>query len=63
MSHGFSLDRTKGSHQIFRKAGYTKVLSIPCHNDEDEVRQYFINIVREAVNLTVDEFLKDLKKY
>jgi predicted RNA binding protein YcfA (HicA-like mRNA interferase family) len=62
-SYGFTLDRTKGSHKIFRKAGYTKTLSIPCHNDGDEARQYLINLVREAVNLTADEFLKELKKY
>jgi predicted RNA binding protein YcfA (HicA-like mRNA interferase family) len=61
--YGFTLDRTRGSHKVFRKQEYAKTLSIPCHNEGDNAKQYLIVLVKEATNLTSDKFKKKLKEF
>jgi predicted RNA binding protein YcfA (HicA-like mRNA interferase family) len=61
--YGFTLDRTRGRHKVFRKQGYAKTLSISCHNEGDNAKKYLIVLVKEATNLTSDEFKKKLKEF
>jgi hypothetical protein len=40
-----------------------KLFTIPCHNERDNAKQYLIVLVKEATNLTSDEFKKKLKEF
>jgi predicted RNA binding protein YcfA (HicA-like mRNA interferase family) len=58
--HGFVETRQTGSHLIIEKQGILNNIVIPIHSKE--VLLYNVKGVMKVLNMTREEFLKELKK-
>jgi len=56
---GWALDRVRGDHFVFKKAGVHHNLSIPDHR---ELKEALMRRLVRDMGLSVDEFLKRAKK-
>jgi predicted RNA binding protein YcfA (HicA-like mRNA interferase family) len=52
---GFELERTKGSHQLFRRASDGRQVTVPLHGSRTLKLGTLRNILRQA-GMTVEEF-------
>ncbi|MEA2033958.1 MAG: type II toxin-antitoxin system HicA family toxin [Euryarchaeota archaeon] len=56
-SLGFRVTRTKGSHVRLRSEG-GKATTVPVHGNKDIPKGLLRNIIREDLEMSLDEFLK-----
>lgn len=57
--HGYTLRGIKGSHHIFIKPQWPKIV-IPKH--EKEIKHYIAAQIMDILGLSKEEFLKEIKK-
>ena len=60
-SHGFVLDRIRGSHHVLKKPGYLFVLTVPVHGNRPLKAGTLRGLIRGA-GLTVEEFVAALSQ-
>lgn len=58
-SQGWRFERQRGSHMVFRREGSARNLTIPNHR---ELKPGTLDSIIETMGLTVDEFLKLVRK-
>lgn len=59
---GFQKDRSRGSHFILRNPTTNKRTTVPVHRGRDVKKSLLKSIIEEDVGITIEEFLKILKK-
>jgi predicted RNA binding protein YcfA (HicA-like mRNA interferase family) len=59
--NGFYERNQTGSHINYKKDGVKELITIPRH--DKEVKVYSVRKVMKVLNMSRDEFLKELKKY
>ncbi len=59
---GFQQDRSKGSHFIFYNSFTKKRTVIPAHKGKDIKKPLLKKIIEEDIGITIEEFLKILRK-
>ncbi len=59
---GFKVIRTKGSH-VRMKAEDGRITTVPVHGNQDIPKGLLRKIIREDLELKLEEFLKEYKKY
>ena len=59
---GFQKDRSKGSHLVLYNPFTKKRTIIPIHKGKDIKKPLLKKIIEEDVGITIDDFLKILRK-
>jgi predicted RNA binding protein YcfA (HicA-like mRNA interferase family) len=59
---GFQKDRQKGSHLIMYNNFTKRRTTVPIHKGKDVKKSLLKGIIEEDVGITIDEFLKILRK-
>jgi len=62
-SLGFKIVRTKGSHVRLRTEDQKRVTTIPIHKNKDIPKGLLRTIIREDLEISLEEFCKLYSKY
>jgi len=62
-SLGFKIVRTKGSHVRLRTEDQTRVTTIPIHKNKDLPKGLLRTIIREDLEISLEEFCKLYSNY